>query len=189
MDFEKLPPTTGSEAIINAKSTFKTEGYELADDGDLRPLVLEQLTGVELSNALKSYVRRARNGIGDAALLAGTGKDLLEGTAAHVIREKCGVSPQHHNFPTLLGQAFVAVGLATPADPPTANESAQRNVDRSLYNLGCSINRLRNKEGTGHGRPWLPTVTQTEAKIAVEAMGIIAELLLSALNNSLICQK
>jgi hypothetical protein len=24
-----------------------------------------------------------------------------------------------------------------------------------MYKLGCAINRLRNKEGTGHGRPFL----------------------------------
>ena len=51
-----------------------------------------------------------------------------------------------------------------------------------MYEIACSINKLRNKEGTGHGRPWLPSVTQDEAKSAIEMMGVVTERLLLALN-------
>ena len=47
-----------------------------------------------------------------------------------------------------------------------------------MYDLACGINQLRNKQGTGHGRPWLPTVTDAEARMATEMMGVIAERLL-----------
>jgi hypothetical protein len=181
---EESPNYVGRDAIANAAGAFKTEGFELASDGELRPLVLDQLAGAELTDALLSYVRRARRGASDAALVTGTGKDLLEATAAHVIKEKCGAYPQHENFPTLLGQAFVTLGLATPAEIALPNESTQKDVDRGLYQLGCAINRLRNKEGTGHGRPWLPSVTETEARIAVETMGLIAERLLAAFRSN-----
>jgi len=53
-----------------------------------------------------------------------------------------------------------------------------------LYELGCAVNRLRNTEGTGHGRPFLPNVTDGEARTAVEAMGMIAGRLLDALDAS-----
>jgi hypothetical protein len=43
------------------------------------------------------------------------------------------------------------------------------------------VNTLRNKQGTGHGRPFLPTVTSAEARTAVEGMGLVAERLLSLL--------
>lgn len=33
-----------------------------------------------------------------------------------------------------------------------------------MYELGCAINHLRNKQGTGHGRPWLPSVTEPQVK-------------------------
>ena len=62
-------------------------------------------------------------------------------------------------------------------------EPAQGDVDRALYELGCSINRLRNKEGTGHGRPWVSSVTDDEARIAVEGMGLIADRLMGALKQ------
>lgn len=173
------PNFVGSDAIKDAADAFKAEGYDLSSDGELRPLLLENLSGADLTVALEAYVRRAKRGATDAALVTGTGKDLLEATSAHILLERWGSYPTGDNFPTLLGQAFVALGLATPQDPPQPGESPQRRLERGLYEVGCAINQLRNKEGTGHGRPWLPSVTETQAKIAIEIMGIIAELLLT----------
>jgi hypothetical protein len=80
-----------------------------------------------------------------------------------------------------LGQAFTSLGLATSQEPIQPNEPAQRKVERALYELACSINKLRNKEGTGHGRPFISSVTKGEAKMAIESIGIISEYLLSRL--------
>lgn len=173
----------GREAIANAASAFRAEGFELSSDGEIRPLVLENLSGVQLTEALKSYVRRACRGVEDAALVTGTGKDLLEATAAHVITVKWGAYSSQDNFPTLLGQAFTAAGLATTQNKKVPGEAALRDVERALYELGCAVNRLRNKEGTGHGRPWLPSVTRGQGRRATEAMGLIAEHLLAALGK------
>lgn len=171
----------GNEAVLNATAAFASEGYVLASDGDLRPVILESLGGAALTEALNAYVRRAKLGVEDAALGIGTGKDLLEATAKHVIQERYGAAPgDNTNFPSLLGQAFVAVGLSTPQHQRVAGEPPQSDVDRALFDLACAVNRLRNKEGTGHGRPWLPNVSASEARVAVEAMGIIAERLLAA---------
>jgi hypothetical protein len=59
--------------------------------------------------------------------------------------------------------------------------TAQEQMDVALYDLACAINRLRNREGTGHGRPFLVTVTDEQARIAVESMGLVAGRLLEAL--------
>ena len=48
-----------------------------------------------------------------------------------------------------------------------------------MYELACGINQLRNKQGIGHGRPWLTGISQDEAKTATEFMGVIAEYVLS----------
>ncbi len=173
----------GKEAIENARSAFSAEGFSLGSDGDLRPTVLDNLTGTPLTDALEAYVRRAKRGIEDAALLTGTSKDLLEATAAHVIQDVWGSYPQTANFPTLLGQAFSALGFATPQNPTQPGEPPQRRFERAMYDLACAVNALRNKQGTGHGRPWLPSVTTPEAKAAVESMGVIAERMLSALRK------
>jgi hypothetical protein len=145
------------------------------------PQVLDSLSGASLTEALKLYVRRAQRGAEDAALLAGTGKDLLEATAAHVFLEISGTPNPHTNFPTLLGQAFIAVGFKTSQDPPQQGESPQLRMQRALFDAACAVNTLRNKQGTGHGRPWLPTVTESEARAAIYTMGIVADMLLTGL--------
>jgi len=174
----------GEETIIDAKEAFFLEGYVLSSEGDLYPTALDNLVGVSLTKALEAYVRRAQRGSEDGALLVGTGKDLLEATAAHVITEKYGQYSHQDNFPTLLGQAFIALDLKTPHTPLSAGESPHCRVERALYEAGCAVNALRNKCGTGHGRPFLPSLTEDEALAAVQLIGIISGLLLRALKKS-----
>jgi hypothetical protein len=175
------PNYVGEDAIRNLQSAFETEGFVLTNDGELSPKVLDSLSGTELTVALSTYVRRAQRGAEDAALLTGTGKDLLEATAAHVLVEVWSNNNPPHVFPALLGQAFVALGLKTSQDKAQADEPAQHGMQRALFDAACAVNRFRNKEGTGHGRPWLPTVTSEEAQAAAQTMGIVSGLLLNAL--------
>lgn len=169
----------GQDAIETAIAAFSSEGYVLTLDGELRPAVLEGLSGAAYSEALMGYIRRAKRGAADAALLVGTGKDLLEAVCGHIMQLRFGYAPTT-NFPTLLGQVFVELGLVTPEHKPVPGEPANRRVERAMYELACGLNALRNKEGTGHGRPWLPAVTDAEARMAVESMGVIAERLFAA---------
>lgn len=170
----------GDEAIQNAITVFRSEGYELSTDGDLRPTLLDALSGVDLTEALSACVRRAKLGAKDAALLTGTGKDLLEATAAHIVVERFNGDPGKADFPTLLGWAFKALHMVTAKDPIIPGEPANCRFERALFEMACSVNALRNKHGTGHGRAWLPGITDSQAKSAVELMGCIAERLLSA---------
>src|SRR5207249_1383180 len=123
---EGSPNFVGRDAITAAADVFSTEGYLLTDDGDLQPTALETLPRAQLTAALEAYARRARRGSTDAALLVGTGKDLLEATAAHVISERFGQYPTQADFPTLLGQAFTVLGLATSQTPRQQGEPPQR---------------------------------------------------------------
>ncbi len=174
----------GEEAILDARDAFRSEGYVLSAEGELYSSTLDNLAGVSMTTALEAYVRRAQRGSEDGALLVGTGKDLLEATATHVITEKYGQYSQQANFPTLLGQAFTVLGLATPQSPAQPGESPHRRVERSLYEAGCAVNALRNKTGTGHGRPFLPSLSDDEARSAVQLIGIISGLLLRALKKT-----
>lgn len=171
----------GIEAIANAKSACESVGFVLADDGTLAPKVLEALRGPELTEALLGYARRAQRGSEDAALLAGTGKDLLEATAAHVLMTIRGSYPTGANFQALLGMAFIALDLAVPEMPEAQGESPVRAMERGLFTTALGINRVRNKQGSGHGRPWLPTLTDAEAKAAIECVGTVASYLLAKL--------
>jgi hypothetical protein len=147
------PNFVGQESITDASAAFREEGYLLSADGVLLPASFDNLSGQQLTSALAAYIRRARRGSEDAALLVGTGKDLLEAVAAHVLTERYGQYPSQANFPTLLGQAFTALGLATPQNPPTAGEPAQRRLQRAMYEAGCAMNTLRNRQGPDTGVP------------------------------------
>jgi Abortive infection C-terminus len=173
----------GAEAIENLRAAFASEGWELSGDGSLQPRLLDSLSGKALTVALRAYVDRARKGALDSPLLAGTAKDLLEATAGHVLVQKWGSYSTTSNFPTLLGQAFSALGLSTPTDPVVSGEHAQRRVERVAYELGCALNALRNKQGTGHGRPWDSTVSAAYAGFAIESMGNISALMLDTLEQ------
>ncbi|MES2178013.1 MAG: abortive infection family protein [Gemmatimonadota bacterium] len=175
---DSSPNFVGKEAIADATEAFRADGFSLGSDGDLRPVVLESLSGKGMTEALQAYVRRAQRGAEDAALLAGTSKDLVEATAAHVLTERFGAYPTTANFPTLLGQAFVALGLCVD---PNAAASPQDRIDASLYALACATNALRNKQGVGHGRPFPASVNTDEARNAIAGMGIVASRLLMRL--------
>jgi hypothetical protein len=181
---EQSPNYVGSEAIHNAIVAFDAEGFTLSTDGDLRAKVLESLSGKELTKALMAYARRAQKGVEDAALLSGTGKDLLEATAAHIIHTRWGQYPSNANFQNLLGQAFMAIGLTVPEQVPSPGEAPTKALERSMFQAACAVNKLRNKEGTGHGRPWLPTLTSTEATAAIELVGTIAGFLLGKFQDN-----
>lgn len=175
---EQSPNYVGFESIRNLQESFRREGYRLSEDGDFSKEIIEDLDGIEAIDALKAYARRARRGVEDAALIIGTSKDLMEAVAKFAIYRSRGVYPSQMNFPTLMGQAFMELGLAIPGKTDIGERAACK-MERSLYDLACSINRLRNNEGTGHGRPFLPDVTDEEAKVAIESIGIISEYLLT----------
>lgn len=177
------PNYIGDDVIQDAIKAFRKEHFILTSDGELSPEVLDSLSGRDLTAALRNYSARAQRAVEDAALLIGTGKDLLEATAAHILNERYGSYPETVNFPTLLGQAFVALDLKTPQSPVQNDESYNCRLERALYECACAINTMRNKEGTGHGRPWLTTVSKDKAKRATQLMGIIAEFLLDKLEE------
>ena len=67
----------GEDAINTAHATFAAEGFELTEDGDLQPVLLQGLDDPATPIVLRSYVRRASRGAADAALVVGTGRICL----------------------------------------------------------------------------------------------------------------
>jgi hypothetical protein len=171
------------EEVANLRRAFASEGFQLSPDGEILPTLLDVLSDADLTEPLQAYIRRAQKGSEDAALVVGTGKDLLEAIAAYVLHQLRGATDFPHSFPTLLKQAFEALGLKTPADKAVDGEPPQHRLQRALFDAACAVNTLRNKEGTGHGRPWLPNVTEEEARLAIQVMGIVGDMLLTALER------
>ena len=178
------PNYCGADPIASCVEAFTDEPVELTVDGLLRPRSLAGLTGRQLTKALRSYVERAQRGYEDSVLVAGTDKDLIEATAAHVLAERYG-GYSSSNFPTLLGQAFSALGLPAqrPNPAPGGLEGARVAMAVSIYELGCAVNRLRNKAGAGHGRPFMPELTAAEVRAATEAAGLVAGRMLDELSG------
>jgi hypothetical protein len=54
----------------------------------------------------------------------------------------------------------------------------RRRLEQSLYLAAVAVNKLRNAQGVGHGRPFAPSVSDLQAKAAVDTMAIVSELLL-----------
>ena len=176
---ESSPNFIGQESVQNLVSCFISVGYTMSTDGTLAQQVLDDLQGVEAVEALRAYAIRARRGVEDAALLSGTSKDLIEAVAKYIIHTKRGFYPVQSNFPTLLGQAFMELGLATTFDNPVQGELINKRVERSIFEMACAINAFRNHHGTGHGRPVLTSISGPEGKLVIETIGVVSEFLLS----------
>lgn len=173
----------GAEAVSNLAEALKPLGVTLGIDGSVSQVTLTSLSGKELTEALRGYVDRAKKGIEDGALVVGTSKDLMEAVAAHVLQELWGQYPTITNFPTLLGQAFIALDMATPEQKPQPGEHQRTRVERAMYETACAVNSLRNKQGTGHGRPWLPELRDSEVCAAIEFIGVLSALMLDNLEK------
>lgn len=180
--FMEGPHFVGHNQLLSAQEAFAAEGWELTAIGDLHPMLLEITGGQEAEHVLRGYVRRLRRNPDDTPLIVGTSKDLLEATAKFVLFERYG-EDREGNFEGLIGQAFTALDLATRHHPRAVSEPIRREFERHLYDLALDINRLRNREGTGKGRAFLPSVTTAEARAACQAMALISDYLLDALRR------
>jgi len=172
----------GAEAVQALRSALRNEGADLDDAGNVRPLHLESLDGRELTDALWSYVRRARRGGWDAALVMGTSKSLEEAAARHVLKQQTGQYPSHANMPATLYAAFSILGMAVPtkAVVDAISPDPREAIQQAAWLLAMAVNKFRNAEGEGHGRPELAATSQAEADVVGLAAALVTQLLLDA---------
>ena len=178
------PDCPGPDTVEQLRAAFRRVGFDLDPEGNLRPTVLENLVGIEMTEALSAYVRRAQLGSGDAELLIGTAKNLEEATARHVLKEITGeylTAGPRANFPTALYYAFDVLGLA--GVQAELDKDPYRALQQALFLLACAVNRLRNDRGDGHGRPEPSVATALEGRLSTQSAGLVCELLLTALKN------
>jgi len=175
----------GVELMDQARRGFAALGYEFDAEGHVRPATLENLHGVEMTEALWTYVRRARAGVTDSPLAVGTAKDLAEAAARHVLVETTGDYPVNMNFAGTLYQAYDRLGMSPPVPSmfDQLDGDGRVAVRQALYLLVCAVNKLRNQEGAGHGRPQPSTLDKLDARLGVQAAGLAGELLLTILEE------
>ena len=175
----------GDDAVEALRAALRNVGGDLDADGVLRPMHLESLEGRELTDALRSYVGRARRGGWDAALVLGTVKSLEEAAARHALKERTGSFPTHGNFPVTLYSAYSSLGLSMPSKDviDALPKDPREAVQQVVLLLALAVNRFRNAEGEGHGRPDLQSTTDAEASIVGLAAAIVTQLLLDSLSS------
>lgn len=171
----------GEELVEALRQALRHQGFDLDGEGHIRPRLLENLDGVELTDALWSYVRRARTGATDHELVIGTSKNLEEATARHVLKEISGDYSVWDNFPATLYQAFDRLGLH--GSQAQLDRDPYVNLQQAIFLAATAVNRLRNDRGDGHGRPTRSIATALEGRLSSQIAGLVSELLLTALEE------
>lgn len=170
----------GEARFIALQNAFRAQGYDLARDGQLTRLSLDALEGVELTDALSAYADRSLRGSEDIALLVGTGKDLLEATAKHVIEVASGAPASSTHFDATLFQAFDRLGMATPPADLVGklDRDPRRMLEQALWLAAIAQKKLRNELGTGHGHASLPLASLDDARLSSQTAGLVSRMLL-----------
>lgn len=176
----------GQGPVAALRQAFRNLGADLDAEGNLRPTQMETLDGHEMTEALWSYVRRARRGGWDAALVAGVAKSLEEAAARHVLKERTGSYPPHSNMAATLYSAFLSVGMAVPEQQvvDTLARDPRAALQQAVWLLAYAVNRFRNSEGEGHGRPDLGSATDMEAELVGAAAALVTQVLLDGLERA-----
>lgn len=178
---------TPTPVIDRLREALLPLGYALGADGSLAPTVIDNLAGTTLTDALQAYVNRVNVNPDDAALLVGESKDFTEAAARHLLVQKMGDYPtdrRRGNFPVTLASAFTLVGLQPAPSDWKADPDPLVAVRQTLYQLAISVNRLRNAQGSGHGRPAPSTTPLADGRVTARAMALITGYMLDALNEA-----
>jgi hypothetical protein len=178
---------TGADRTKRLTSAFAHLGFTLHSNGALSPLVVDELSGVRATAALRTYVDRINANPDDPALQVGSAKELDEAAARHVLQELAGeyaTSGRDGSFPMTVNRAFQLLDMAVrmPGGPPHPDPA--KAVQEALFELAIQINRLRNQTGTGHGRPDVARLSAADARLAARATALIASAMLDRLSKS-----
>jgi hypothetical protein len=168
-----------------AQRAFRPLGWVLSDDGYLNPAgAIDLATGGR--EALDEQVDRLRRAADDPGQLLGSAKDLLEAVAKFVLEEFGVTVAKNDSFDHAWHLARDRLNLlpaqVNPALPGANNIKA---ILQSSWSIAEQVNKLRNLQGTGHGRT-LPTgVSADMALLVVREACSVAEFVLATLDRAM----
>jgi hypothetical protein len=176
----------GSDAVSTLRSALHRNGYDLSNAGVVSATVFENFVAGETISGIRQLVDRARRGSDDPPLIVSTGKEVAEAAARCVIQDSGTTYSPSDNFPATMSKAFNVLGLSVPEFTKADKQFVLSGDDwerlaQSVYVLACELSRFRNEVGMGHGRPEAVTATAGQARVAAEAGGAIASMLLGLL--------
>jgi hypothetical protein len=103
----------------------------------------------------------------DAPLVVGSAKELCEAVARVVIAERGGVAGSGTDMPELISAAHRA--LEFQAGEGLANDPETRKIAQGVRSVVLGVSEMRNRRGTGHGRPAPAGTTDDHADLAFDA--------------------
>lgn len=173
------------DRVRTAQRAFRPLGWVLSDDGFLSPAgAIDLTTGGR--EALDEQVDRLRRATDDPGQLLGSAKDLLEAVAKFVMEEFGVTVAKSDSFDHSWHLARERLNLL-PAQVNQALPGANniRAILQSSWTIAEQVNKLRNLQGTGHGRT-LPTgVSADMALLVVREACSVAEFVLATLDRTM----
>jgi hypothetical protein len=167
------------------RAAFRRAGYSLSEDGTLLTVgAIDLTTGNR--DALDEQIERLRRATDDPAQLIGSAKDLLEAVAKFVLEELGSTVGASTDFNQLWYLARERLGIRpedVAAGQPGADEV--KKILGASWTIAEQVNRLRNVQGTGHGRT-VPTALSAEAALlVVREVCSLAQFVLDTLDRRL----
>lgn len=103
----------------------------------------------------------------DAPLVVGSAKELCEAIAKAIIAERGGVPTATASMSELITTAHKL--LEFQPGEGLANDPETRKVAQGLKSVVIGLAEMRNRYGTGHGRPMATGITDEHAELAFDA--------------------
>lgn len=191
--FEEQLRQTEPQYRVDAIRKLGRDGIEVDDEGGissphqdpLRPGLLSNLSDASAIYAGLDRITRALSA-GDAALVIGSAKEVIESTAKVVLRQLGEPFSPKDDLPALVSKAQKRLGL----DPKSAvsgpdGSDAVRKILGGAQSVAIGLAELRNRGfGTGHGPATAPVgLGPRHAHLAVNSAQLWCELILETLED------
>ena len=137
---------------------------------------VKQVSSIDLTQ----YTDRIRNALpNDPSLAIGATKEMLEATMKTILHRR-GHEKAGNDFSKLTTRCLTELGLRGTSEPATEGERHSRKIVSSAQTMIETVNKLRNRAGTGHGRVTgeEPVITGADANLIASTGLILAAWLL-----------
>ena len=167
-----------------AKQAFMQIGWELTTSGEIHPAGVASVVSTEGRPAIEEQLERLRRSSDDPALMLGTAKEMLESTAKYVCESFSVPYDNIRSFDTLWCHARELIGLL-PQQVNLSEPGAEelRTILESSWTIASMANKLRNKEGTGHGRTLPTAINPSVATLVVREVCNVVQFVLETLDS------
>ncbi len=174
-DWEQGPAHVN--AIIAKLTEARTDPLLVAVSRGFEELdAVKQVSSIDLTE----YTDRIRNALPkDPSLAIGATKEMLEATMKTILQRR-GHEETGSDFSKLTNRCLSELGLSGTSEPATEGERHSKKIVSSAKRMIETVNELRNRAGTGHGRVIgeEPVITGADANLIASTGLILAAWLL-----------